>query len=92
MSAFTMNILSTRFESLFLSETTFNEECRLQQVCCVAKESIPHVFGSSVQMADHTDVLRGIQRAPHVQYPVLTPNIQGFRDAVSPQSLIHPVG
>ncbi|XP_068613140.1 3-hydroxy-3-methylglutaryl-CoA lyase, cytoplasmic-like [Brachionichthys hirsutus] len=35
------------------------------------------------QMADHTDVLRGIQRAPHVQYPVLTPNIQGFQDAIA---------
>lgn len=33
-------------------------------------------------MADHTDVLRGINRVPHVQYPVLTPNIQGFHDAV----------
>lgn len=35
-----------------------------------------------MEMADHTDVLKGIQRAPHVQYPVLTPNIQGFQDAV----------
>ncbi|XP_075874836.1 3-hydroxy-3-methylglutaryl-CoA lyase, cytoplasmic [Nelusetta ayraudi] len=35
------------------------------------------------QMADHTDVLRGIHRVPHVQYPVLTPNIQGFHDAVA---------
>ncbi|KAK2824206.1 hypothetical protein Q5P01_021381 [Channa striata] len=35
------------------------------------------------QMADHTDVLRGIRRAPHVQYPVLTPNMQGFQDAVA---------
>ena len=34
-------------------------------------------------MADHSDVLRGIQRAPHVRYPVLTPNMQGFKDAVS---------
>uniref|UniRef100_A0AAV2JKD9 hydroxymethylglutaryl-CoA lyase n=1 Tax=Knipowitschia caucasica TaxID=637954 RepID=A0AAV2JKD9_KNICA len=34
------------------------------------------------QMADHTDVLKGIQRAPHVRYPVLTPNLQGFHDAV----------
>ncbi|XP_072292797.1 3-hydroxy-3-methylglutaryl-CoA lyase, cytoplasmic [Eucyclogobius newberryi] len=34
------------------------------------------------QMADHTDVLRGIHRAPHVRYPVLTPNLQGFQDAV----------
>ncbi|XP_034538636.1 3-hydroxy-3-methylglutaryl-CoA lyase, cytoplasmic isoform X2 [Notolabrus celidotus] len=35
------------------------------------------------QMADHSDVLRGIQRVPHVQYPVLTPNMQGFQDAVA---------
>ncbi|KAM9810211.1 3-hydroxy-3-methylglutaryl-CoA lyase, cytoplasmic [Syngnathus typhle] len=35
------------------------------------------------QMADHTEVLAGIQRAPHVQYPVLTPNMQGFQDAVA---------
>ncbi|XP_033835050.1 3-hydroxy-3-methylglutaryl-CoA lyase, cytoplasmic [Periophthalmus magnuspinnatus] len=34
------------------------------------------------QMADHTEVLRGIQRAAHVRYPVLTPNLQGFQDAV----------
>uniref|UniRef100_A0A3P8VRW6 hydroxymethylglutaryl-CoA lyase n=1 Tax=Cynoglossus semilaevis TaxID=244447 RepID=A0A3P8VRW6_CYNSE len=34
------------------------------------------------QMADHSDVLRGIKRAQHVQYPVLTPNIQGFQAAV----------
>ncbi|CAG6017430.1 3-hydroxy-3-methylglutaryl-CoA lyase, cytoplasmic isoform 1-T1 [Menidia menidia] len=35
------------------------------------------------QMADHSEVLLGIQRAPHVQYPVLTPNMQGFQDAVA---------
>ncbi|XP_049927153.1 3-hydroxy-3-methylglutaryl-CoA lyase, cytoplasmic isoform X3 [Epinephelus moara] len=35
------------------------------------------------QMADHTDVLKGIQRVPHVRYPVLTPNMQGFQDAVA---------
>lgn len=35
------------------------------------------------QMADHSEVLRGIQRAPHVRYPVLTPNLQGFQDAVA---------
>uniref|UniRef100_UPI0037E91462 3-hydroxy-3-methylglutaryl-CoA lyase, cytoplasmic n=1 Tax=Semicossyphus pulcher TaxID=241346 RepID=UPI0037E91462 len=35
------------------------------------------------QMADHTEVLKGIQRAPHARYPVLTPNMQGFQDAVA---------
>lgn len=37
-------------------------------------------------MADHTDVLQGIERVPGVQYPVLTPNMQGFQDAVSVKS------
>uniref|UniRef100_A0A672HLU2 hydroxymethylglutaryl-CoA lyase n=1 Tax=Salarias fasciatus TaxID=181472 RepID=A0A672HLU2_SALFA len=35
------------------------------------------------QMADHSDVLRGIRRKPLVRYPVLTPNMQGFQDAVA---------
>lgn len=35
------------------------------------------------QMADHTDVLQGIHRETHVRYPVLTPNLQGFQDAVA---------
>ncbi|XP_034041146.1 3-hydroxy-3-methylglutaryl-CoA lyase, cytoplasmic isoform X2 [Thalassophryne amazonica] len=35
------------------------------------------------QMADHTKVLTGINRAPHVRYPVLTPNLQGFQDALA---------
>ncbi|XP_072532922.1 3-hydroxy-3-methylglutaryl-CoA lyase, cytoplasmic isoform X2 [Salminus brasiliensis] len=34
------------------------------------------------QMADHTEVLRGINKLPHVKYPVLTPNLQGFQAAV----------
>lgn len=34
-------------------------------------------------MADHKEVMRGIERHPGVQYPVLTPNLQGFHSAVS---------
>uniref|UniRef100_V9KG10 hydroxymethylglutaryl-CoA lyase n=1 Tax=Callorhinchus milii TaxID=7868 RepID=V9KG10_CALMI len=34
------------------------------------------------QMADSTEVMKGIQKRPHVQYPVLTPNLQGFHAAV----------
>lgn len=34
-------------------------------------------------MADHKEVMRGIERHPGVQYPVLTPNLQGFHAAVS---------
>ncbi|XP_042675411.1 3-hydroxymethyl-3-methylglutaryl-CoA lyase, cytoplasmic isoform X3 [Centrocercus urophasianus] len=35
------------------------------------------------QMADHKEVMRGIERHPGVQYPVLTPNLKGFHSAVS---------
>lgn len=34
------------------------------------------------QMADATDVLKGIRRKPGVSYPVLTPNLQGFQSAL----------
>ena len=38
---------------------------------------------SVVKMADHTEVLQAIHRSSHARYPVLTPNMHGFQDAVS---------
>ncbi len=35
------------------------------------------------QMADHDAVLRGIRRRPGVAYPVLTPNLKGFDNAIA---------
>lgn len=35
------------------------------------------------QMADHTEVLRGITRKAGVTYPVLTPNLKGFEAAMA---------
>ena len=35
------------------------------------------------QMADHTEVLKGIHRRPGVTYPVLTPNLKGFEAALA---------
>ena len=35
------------------------------------------------QMADHAEVMRGLQRRPGVSYPVLTPNLQGFEAAMA---------
>ncbi|KAL6088171.1 hypothetical protein STEG23_018086, partial [Scotinomys teguina] len=35
------------------------------------------------QMADHTEVMRGIHQYPGVRYPVLIPNLQGFHHAVA---------
>ncbi|XP_064091101.1 hydroxymethylglutaryl-CoA lyase, mitochondrial-like isoform X1 [Macrobrachium nipponense] len=37
------------------------------------------------QMADHTEVMKGIQRVKGVSYPVLTPNLKGFQAAVAVQ-------
>uniref|UniRef100_A0A2K5Q560 Hydroxymethylglutaryl-CoA lyase, mitochondrial n=1 Tax=Cebus imitator TaxID=2715852 RepID=A0A2K5Q560_CEBIM len=33
------------------------------------------------QMADHTEVLKGIQKFPGINYPVLVPNLKGFEAA-----------
>ncbi|XP_030876861.1 hydroxymethylglutaryl-CoA lyase, mitochondrial, partial [Leptonychotes weddellii] len=33
------------------------------------------------QMADNAEVLKGIQKFPGINYPVLTPNIKGFQAA-----------
>ncbi|XP_057555374.1 3-hydroxymethyl-3-methylglutaryl-CoA lyase, cytoplasmic isoform X1 [Hippopotamus amphibius kiboko] len=35
------------------------------------------------QMADHTEVMKGIRQYPGIRYPVLTPNLQGFHRAVA---------
>ncbi|XP_004678665.1 PREDICTED: hydroxymethylglutaryl-CoA lyase, mitochondrial [Condylura cristata] len=35
------------------------------------------------QMADHAEVLKGIQKFPGISYPVLTPNLKGFQAAVA---------
>uniref|UniRef100_A0A7N4UX27 hydroxymethylglutaryl-CoA lyase n=1 Tax=Sarcophilus harrisii TaxID=9305 RepID=A0A7N4UX27_SARHA len=35
------------------------------------------------QMADHTEVMKGIYQYPGVRYPVLTPNLQGFHNAIA---------
>lgn len=34
-------------------------------------------------MADHSEVMQGISKEDGVSYPVLTPNLQGFKEAVS---------
>ncbi len=34
------------------------------------------------QMADHAEVLSGVDKYPGVSYPVLVPNIKGYEAAV----------
>jgi len=40
-----------------------------------------------IMMADHEQVIRGINKIPGISYPVLTPNLKGFQAAVSSYSL-----
>src|SRR5580704_8610979 len=35
------------------------------------------------QLADNSEVLKGIQKKPNVSYPVLVPNLKGLEDAVA---------
>src|SRR4051812_4987661 len=35
------------------------------------------------QMADHAEVMQGLKRRAGVAYPVLTPNLQGFENAIA---------
>ena len=34
-------------------------------------------------MADHEQIMKGINKHPSVSYPALTPNLKGFQTAVS---------
>lgn len=43
---------------------------------CVSARWVP-------QLADHSQVIRGIQRITGVRYPVLVPNLRGLEDAVA---------
>lgn len=57
--------------------------------CSILEFGIFHFISSFVsakwvpQMADHSEVFQGIKKKRDVSYPVLTPNLKGFKDAVS---------
>lgn len=46
----------------------------------------------SSQMADHAEVMQGIERRPEVTYSVLTPNLKGFEAAVCTSALLNTKG
>ncbi|XP_066535608.1 3-hydroxy-3-methylglutaryl-CoA lyase, cytoplasmic isoform X2 [Hoplias malabaricus] len=64
-------------------------EVKIQLINMLSETGLPAIEATSfvsskwvAQMADHSEVLRGIKKLPHVRYPVLTPNLQGFQAAV----------
>ncbi|KAJ7403490.1 3-hydroxymethyl-3-methylglutaryl-CoA lyase, cytoplasmic [Willisornis vidua] len=65
-------------------------DIKIELINRLSKTGLPVVEATSFvsskwvpQMADHKEVMRGIERHPGVQYPVLTPNLQGFHSAVA---------
>lgn len=61
---------------------------KLELIARLADAGLPAVEATAFvspkwipQMADHTEVLEGIQRRAGVSYPVLTPNLKGFEAA-----------
>src|SRR6185436_7511412 len=67
---------------------TVPTEIKLQLIERLADAGLPAVEATAFvspkwipQMADHTEVLKGLRRKPGVSYPVLTPNLKGFEAA-----------
>ncbi len=69
---------------------TIPSEVKLELIHRLADAGLPTVEATAFvspkwvpQMADHDTVLRGIRRKTGVNYPVLTPNIKGYENAVA---------
>ncbi|MCC5858268.1 MAG: hydroxymethylglutaryl-CoA lyase [Ectothiorhodospiraceae bacterium] len=69
---------------------TIPTEVKLELIHRLADAGLPTVEATAFvspkwvpQMADHASVLQGIQRQPGISYPVLTPNIKGYENAVA---------
>ncbi len=65
-------------------------EAKVELIHRLANAGLPAVEATSFvspkwvpQMADHTEVMRGIQRKPGVSYPVLVPNMKGLDSAIA---------
>ncbi|XP_029541281.2 3-hydroxy-3-methylglutaryl-CoA lyase, cytoplasmic-like [Oncorhynchus nerka] len=63
---------------------------KIQLINMLSETGLPVIEATSFvsskwvpQMADHTEVLQAIHRSSHARYPVLTPNMHGFQDAVA---------
>ncbi|XP_036402943.1 3-hydroxy-3-methylglutaryl-CoA lyase, cytoplasmic isoform X1 [Megalops cyprinoides] len=63
---------------------------KIQLIDMLSEAGLPVIEATSFvsskwvpQMADSTEVLRGIKRSPHIKYPVLTPNLRGLKAAVA---------
>ena len=68
---------------------TVPTETKIQLINLLSETGLPVIEATSFvspkwvpQMADHTEVMKGITRRNNVSYPVLTPNLQGFKSAV----------
>ncbi|KAB5561944.1 hypothetical protein PHYPO_G00012300 [Pangasianodon hypophthalmus] len=70
-------------------KTVVPAEVKIRLIDMLSEAGLPVIEATSFvspkwvpQMADQEEVMRGISRKPGVNYPVLTPNLKGYRAAV----------
>ncbi|TSS85063.1 Hydroxymethylglutaryl-CoA lyase, mitochondrial [Bagarius yarrelli] len=70
-------------------KTIVPAEVKIHLIDMLSEAGLPVIEATSFvspkwvpQMADQEEVMRGISRKPGVSYPVLTPNLKGYRAAV----------
>ncbi|XP_010877513.1 hydroxymethylglutaryl-CoA lyase, mitochondrial [Esox lucius] len=70
-------------------KTVVPTEVKIHLIDMLSEAGLPVIEATSFvspkwvpQMADQVEVMKGIRRRPGVAYPVLTPNLKGFQEAV----------
>ncbi|KAM5321034.1 hydroxymethylglutaryl-CoA lyase, mitochondrial [Glossophaga mutica] len=71
-------------------KNTVPTQVKIRMIDMLSEAGLPVIEATSFvspkwvpQMADHTEVLKGIQKFPGTNYPVLTPNFKGYQAAVA---------
>nr|XP_060640217.1 hydroxymethylglutaryl-CoA lyase, mitochondrial isoform X1 [Anolis sagrei ordinatus] len=70
------NIVPTQVKIDFINRLSETGLSVIEATSFVSPKWVP-------QMADHAEVMQGIQKVPGISYPVLTPNLKGFQAAVA---------
>ncbi|NP_001185646.1 hydroxymethylglutaryl-CoA lyase, mitochondrial isoform 4 [Gallus gallus] len=73
-----------------VSTAAFPQRVKIRLIDMLSETGLPVIEATSFvsprwvpQMADHAEVMQGINKLPGVSYPVLTPNLKGFQAAVA---------
>ena len=69
---------------------TISTDIKIQFIDQLSQTGLPVIEAASFvapkwvpQMADHSEVMKGIKRNPNVRYAALVPNVHGFKEAIA---------